>query len=456
MVRMMKKRFVLLSVAGWLTLGVWSQEQWPQFRGEGAMGRGVDGTGLPETWDEKTNVAWKTSVPGLGWSSPVVWGDRIFFTSVVSDGEVEPPKKGLYFGGDRPDPPKANHHWLVLCYDFNHGTLLWKTELKSGAPGSSVHLKNSFASETVATDGERLYVYFGYQGLYCLDLDGTTLWHLTWEPYKTRLGWGTSSSPVLHEGRVYIVNDNMDDKSYLAAYNKYTGAEIWREARDEPSNFSTPFIWKNELRTEIITTGVNKTRSYDLTGKLLWEYEGMSAICIPTPFAEDGLLYVCAGYVGDRLPINKPVYAIRPGASGDISMAKGERESEFVAWRETNAAPYNPTPLLYKKKFYVLWDFGFLSCRDAVTGAEIYDKQRVNPRGRVAFTVSPWAYDDKVFCLSEEGDTYVFQAGNDFKLLGVNPLGEMCMATPAIVRGSLIVRTDRHLYRIQKGSVQGL
>lgn len=452
----MNRCLIVLGLVGCFSLASWSQEQWPQFRGEGSFGRGLDGSGLPDTWDEKTNIAWKSPVEGLGWSSPIVWNDRIFFTSVVSDGDVEPPKKGLYFGGDRPEPPKATHHWLVLCYDFNTGKQVWKKKLKSGAPASSVHLKNTFASETAATDGERIYVYFGYQGLYCLDFNGEVVWQKNWEPFKTRLGWGTSSSPVVHGDRVYIVNDHMEDGSYIAVFNKYTGDPIWRKERDEPSNFSTPFIWENDQRTEIITTGVNKTRSYDLSGKLLWEFEGMSSICIPTPFAEDGLLYVCAGYVGDRLPINKPVYAIRAGASGDISLPKGDREGEYVVWRETNSSPYNPSPVLYKKKFYVLWDFGFLSCRDALTGAEVYDKQRVNPRGRVAFTVSPWAYDDKVFCLSEDGDTYVFQAGNDFKLLRVNPLNEMCMASPAIVRGSLVIRTDRHLYRIQNHPVQGL
>ena len=451
----MKKLAFLLSI--WASIAVANaQANWPQFRGEGSFGRGAGGTGLPDTWDENTNIAWKVPVPGLGWSSPIVWENQIFFTTVVSDGEVEPPKKGLYFGGDRPEPSNAQHHWKVLSYDFESGALLWEKELKSGAPASAVHVKNTYASETAVTDGKHVYVYFGYQGLYCLDMAGSVVWQKNWDPYKTRFGWGTSSSPVLHGDAVYIVNDNMEDKSYIAAFNKSNGKEIWRRTRDEPSNFSTPFIWENDQRTEIITTGVTKTRSYDLSGKLLWEFEGMSTICIPTPFAEDGLLYLGAGYVGDRLRINKPVYAIRAGASGDISLEKGERSSDYIVWRETDSSSYNPSHLLYKKRFYVLWDFGFLSCRDAVTGAEIYEKQRVNPRGRVAFTVSPWAYDDKIFCLSEDGDTYVFQAGNDFKLLKVNPLNEMCMASPAIVRGSLIIRSDKHLYRIKNHSLKEL
>ena len=189
---------VSLCLIGLGSVSTLAQNHWPQFRGAGAYGRGEDGTGLPDTWDERSNIAWKTPVPGLGWSSPIVWGNRILFTTVVSDGEVEPPKKGLYFGGDRPDPPKANHHWLVLCFDFESGALVWDKELKSGPPASSVHVKNTFASETAVTDGKHVYVYFGYQGLYCLDFDGNLIWQKNWDAYKTRLGWGTSASPVIH------------------------------------------------------------------------------------------------------------------------------------------------------------------------------------------------------------------------------------------------------------------
>ncbi len=426
-----------------------AQENWPQFRGEGALGRGEDGTGLPIAWGPEENVAWKVPVPGMGWSSPVVWGDRIFLATVLSEGEVEEPRKGLYFGGERPEPSGDVHHWMVRCHDFETGALLWSRTLHSGRPASSVHVKNTLASETPATDGERLVAYFGYMGLYCLDLEGEILWKRSWEPYRTRLGWGTSSSPVLHGDRVYVVNDNMEEKSYIAAYRLADGGEEWRVDRDEPSNFSTPFVWENRLRTEIVTTGVNRTRSYGLSGNLLWEYAGMSAICIPTPFADKGLLYACAGYVGDRSPYDKPVYALRPGASGDITPGE-EGPGPFIAWRESGSAPYNPSPLVYKDRFYVLWDFGFLSCRDALTGREIYGKQRIRPRGRAAFTASPWAYDDRVFCLSEEGDAYVFAAGDEFALLRVNSLGEMCMATPAMARGSLFIRTAGHLYRIAR------
>ncbi len=426
-----------------------AQKNWPSFRGEDSLGVATN-KNLPVTWSTNQNVAWKTTVPGSGWSSPVVWGDRIFLTSVVKEGEVEPPKKGLYSGGERPAPSTNTHHWMVYCFDWKTGKKLWERQVHEGSPTVSRHLKNTYASETPVTDGERVYAYFGNLGLFCLDLKGRQQWLQTWGHYQTRNGWGTASSPVLHQDRLFLVNDN-DEKSFLVALNKKTGEQIWRVERDEKSNWATPYVWENEQRTELVVPGRNKVRSYDLDGKLLWEFGGMSSIVIPTPFAKAGLLYVCSGYVGDK---TRPVFAIRPGATGDISLKEGETTNQFIAWCEKTAAPYNPSPLVYGDYFYVLFDFGFLSCRDAKTGREIYDKQRINPDGTSGFTASPWGFDNKLFCLSEDGDTFVFQAGPEYKLIGKNSLGEMCMATPAIARDSLIIRTASNLYRIQNASTK--
>ena len=421
-----------------------AQDNWPQFRGEQSLG--VAGNkNLPATWDTNKNVAWKTTVPGMGWSSPVVWGDKIFLTSVIRDGEVEPPKKGLYFGGERKTPSTNTQHWVVYCFNWQTGKKIWEKQGHEGSPSTSVHLKNTYASETPVTDGEHVYAYFGNLGLFCLDLNGKEVWSQKWGHFKTRYGWGTAASPVLHKDRIFVVNDN-DDRSFLVALNKKTGEQLWRVERDEKSNWATPFVWVNEQRTELVVPGTKKVRSYDLDGKVLWELGGMSSIVIPTPFAKSGLLYVCSGYVGDN---TRPVFALRPGASGDISFKEGETANKHIAWYEKTAAPYNPSPLVYGDYFYVLFDFGFLSCRDAKTGKEIYEKQRINPEGTSAFTASPWAYDNKIFCLSEDGDTFVFQAGPEYKLIGKNSLGEMCMATPAIARDSLIIRTISNLYRIQ-------
>jgi outer membrane protein assembly factor BamB len=416
-----------------------ADNNWPQFRGSSA---GVAEGALPDEWSTTKNVIWKADVPGRGWSSPILWGDRIFLTTVVRDGSWEEPKKGLYFGGDRPKPSSDPQHWIVLCLDWKTGKTLWHKEVHKGPPASPIHIKNSYASETPITDGERVYAYFGNLGLFCFDVAGNELWSKKWGSHKMRFGWGTASSPVLHKGRLYIVNDN-DEKSFLAALDAKTGQEIWKVDRDEKSNWTTPFVWENEKRTELVTSGTGRVRGYDLDGKQLWELDGMSSIAIPTPFARHGLLYVCSGYVLDK---KKPFFAIRPGASGDISLKAEETSNASIAWAHKMAGPYNTTPLVYGDQLYVLYDLGMLACFDARTGKPIYEKQRLG--SSAGFTASPWACEGKIYCLNEDGETYIIQAGPVFKELGRNTLDEMCMATPAVARGNMLIRTLTKLYRI--------
>ncbi len=445
---MMSSRLGVVGVCGVLWLfapGLRAQESddWVQFRGPGARGV-VEETGLPTTWSTTDNVAWVTGIPGLGWSSPIVSGDTVFLTSVISDDDVETPRPGLYFGGDR-GTPTAVHHWMIYAVDVATGELRWERDVHSGVPATSHHLKNTFASETPVTDGDRLYVYFGNIGLFCLDWNGQVLWSREVVSSQTRFGWGTAASPVLHDGRLYVINDN-NDQSYLEALSAETGAELWRVDRDEGTNWSTPYVWENDQRTELVTTGTHKVRSYDLQGNLLWELTGMSSITIPTPFSAFGLLYITSGYIGDQ---TRPVFAIRPGASGDISLAEGETSNEHIVWFQPQAGPYNPSPILYGDYYYTLLDRGFFTAHDARTGEEIYGRQRIVVGA--GFTASPWAYDGKIFTLSEEGDTYVIKAGPQYELLGTNALEEFTMATPAIAQGSLFIRTASKLYRIRDG-----
>lgn len=420
-----------------------AEDVWTGFRGTSA-GAVEDDETLPDTWSSTQNVAWKINIPGRGWSSPVVAGDRIYLTSVIAALPEEAPKKGLYSGGNRETPPPGEHRWMVYCVDWKTGKLLWEREVHRGSAAAR-HLKNSYASETPVTDGEHVYAYFGSVGLFCLDRDGKQIWSQPFGPFETRYGWGTAASPVLHKGRIYVVNDN-EQNSFLAALDAKTGKQIWRVARDEGSNWATPYIWENARRTEIVTSGTRRIRSYDLDGKLLWELGPMSSIVIPTPFSKSGLLYVTSGYIGDEV---RPVYAVQPGASGDISLKASESSNRFVAWSQPQAGPYNPSPIVYGDYYYTLLDRGFLTAHDARTGKEVYGKQRIDPAA-TAFTASLWAYNGKIFALSEDGDTFVFQAGPQYKLLGKNSLDEMCMATPAIYRSTLIVRTASKLYRIQK------
>ena len=436
----------LLLVATMSSQDAAADDRWPQFRGPGS--RGVTGdTGLPTSWSPTENVAWVTDIPGLGWSSPIVWDDTVYLTTVVSTAPVEEPQGGLYRGRETWLPSQAEHRWLVYAIDVESGAVKWEREVHRGAPESGHHLKNTLASETPVTDGESVYVYFGNVGVFSLDTNGTVQWSYDIAASDTRLGWGTAASPVLYRDRLYIVNDN-DTQSSLFALSTETGAEIWRTDRDEGTNWSTPYIWENAQRTEIVTTGTDKVRSYDLEGNLLWELTGMSSITVPTPFAEFGLLYLSSGYLGDQA---RPVFAIRPGASGDISLRDTERSNEFIAWSHPQAAPYNPSPIIYGDYYYTLFDRGFFTCHDARTGEEVYSRERIAVGA--AFTASPWAYDGKLFVLSEDGDTYVIRAGPAFEVIGQNPLDEFSMATPAIAHGSLFIRTASKLYRIAEGAM---
>jgi outer membrane protein assembly factor BamB len=422
-----------------------SQNEWPQFRGPGSRGLG-NSERLPLVWSQTTNIAWHADLPGRGWSSPIVSGQNVFLTTAVSEGTEEAPKKGLYFGGERP-LSKNRHRWLGICLDRETGKQRWATELFADQPSTPIHVKNSYASETPVTDGEHFYALFGQIGLYCLDLDGKVVWSKRFESHKTANGWGTSASPVLYGDRIYVVADN-EEKSFVAAFDKSTGKEIWRVERDEPTNYATPLVWKHVGGAELVVPGRRKVRSYDLDGKLLWWFKGMSTLTIPTPFEADGFLYLAAGYVGDKENPNKPVYVVKPGAKGDLTLPEGQKQGPFIIWMEPNASSYNPSPLVYQDRLYVLWDFGFINCRDAKTGKEIYEKQRFKSEGTVGFTASPWAYRGRVFCLSEDGDTYVVKAGDRFELERVNGLGEMCMASPAIAGDRLFIRTISGVYCI--------
>ena len=424
-----------------------AQENWPQFRGADSLGVATN-SNLPDHWSATENVAWKTDLPGRGWSSPIVWGDKILLTTCVNLGEGEEPKKGLYFGGDRAKPPESEHQWKVFCLNLKTGEVLWEQLSHQGVPATPIHIKNSYASETPVTDGQRVYAYFGNIGVFCYDLDGKLLWKKPLEAHKMRNGWGTAASPVVFRDRVYLVDDN-DEDSYLLVLNASTGEELFRVARDEKSNWATPYVWQNRERTELVTPGTNRVRSYDLEGRLLWELGGMSSITIAMPYAKDDLLYVTSGYVMDP---SKPIYAIRPGASGDISLEKEQSASDFIVWANKTSGPYNPSTLLLGDLLYVLYDQGYFACFDAKTGEPVYKKQRI-PEGK-AFTASPWAYGDRIFCLNEDGVTFVMKPGKEFEILYKNILADddMCMATPAVAGDRLLIRTSKRLYAFQTGA----
>ena len=426
---------------------------WPHFRGPNMNAAVADDESLPVTWSRTENVEWVAEVPGTGWGSPVVWGNRVFVTTATSDGAYEEPKPGLYAPRGRAEPPAVRHEWKVICLDLQTGETLWSQTAYSGVPEFPRHQKSSYAAETPATDGERVYARFGDLGIWAYDMDGNPVWEKRIPFKKTMSDWGSASSPVVHDGKVILLYDN-EEESWIAALDAATGDELWRTARDEVSSWATPYVWQNELRTEIITSGRKKIRSYDMDGNLLWEMDGrMSWAAIATPFAVDGLLYVTSGYFQDR---HKPVYAIRPGASGDITPADGEpdalSEGGHIAWYQPRAGNYNTSPLVYRGTYYSLLDRGFFEAYDARTGEPVYGRNRISPRGGASFTASPWAYNGKIFALSEQGDTYVIDAGPEFRVDHVNTLDEMAMASPAIANGRLLLRTRSKVYSLKQGA----
>jgi len=255
-------RLAFLFVVAILCSSVYAENNWPRFRGPTAMGVAEDDPRLPDRWGRTENVVWQAEVPGWGWSSPAVWGNKVFLTTVVGEEEYEKPRKGLYLGEGRRKPPKGVHHWMVYCFDLNSGNVLWKAEAHQGEPKSPRHPKSTYACETPTTDGEHLYVLFGDVGLYCYDLEGKLLWSHLIEPKKTFYGYGAAASPVVHGDQVIMIYDNQE-ASYIASFDAKTGKQRWRTERDETSTWATPFVWENKLRPEIVTPGKRKIRSYD-------------------------------------------------------------------------------------------------------------------------------------------------------------------------------------------------
>ena len=427
-----------------------AQDNWPQFRGETA-GVVADNPALPVSWGPDENVAWRIDMPGRGWSSPIVWGDHVFvLTSTAMTGPEVPIQpvenyRARSLGGamtaayitEQTEPLQ----WVLYDIEFDTGEVRWERTLHEAVPSLPTHQKSTFASETPVTAGERVYTYMADIGLFAVDFDGNLVWSVEFD-WLPRREWGAASSPVLHDGRLYVVNDN-DEQSYVAAFDSTTGEELWRTDREEGSNWSTPFVWQNDVRTELVTTGREGVRSYGLAGELLWQLTGMSTLVIPTPFSDHGLLYINSGYVADE---NRPVYAIRPGATGDITLPEGSNSNDYIVWSHPQLGSYNPSSLVYGDYHYTLLDRGIMMAYDARTGEELYQRKRIT--AGTLFTASPWAYNGKIFVLSEDGDTFVVQAGAEFSVLGRNSLDEMTLSTPAVARDSLIIRTATKLYRI--------
>ena len=435
-------------------------QNWSQWRGPQANGLATEKK-LPTEWGIDKNLAWKVALPGKGWSQPIVWDNKIFMTTAVTENQAKPQAGNfnpmatadgpassgfrLPGFGPPPAPPDKLYSWKLICLDGATGNILWEKTACEGKPKATVNRNNTYASETPATDGEHVIAYFGNTGLYCYDVSGNLVWSKDLGVYPMQLGWGTGSSPLLYGGRVFIQCDN-DQKSFLVALDKKTGDELWRVDRDEKSNWSTPYIWKNKQRTELITAGGSKLRSHNPdNGEILWEMSGAGRNSL-TPVGDQELLY--ADSVDRMMGGRGPIVAIRSGASGDISLKEGETSNAFVAWSSQLRTFRVASPLLYEGCLYMLdQQRGQVRCYDAKTGKEYYSERLEGTKG---FTSSPWANDGKVFCLDETGVTVVLKAGPKFEALATNKLDEMFWSSVAVMNENLLLRGVDHLYCIAK------
>lgn len=421
---------------------------WPAFRGYHAGGV-ADGQHPPITWDVESgqHIRWKTPLPGLAHSSPIVWGDRVFVTTAVSDTPNPTFRPGLYGDVDSAED-KGSWSWRVYCLDKATGRVVWKQVAHEGVPRSRRHIQGSYANATPVTDGKHVVAYFGSEGLYCYDMDGTLKWKVDvgkmddgWF-FDPSYQWGQASSPILYENMVIIQADR-DKDSFIAAYNIDDGKVVWRTARKELPSWGTPTIFEHDDRAEVVTNATKFVRGYDAnTGKELWRLGRNSEITVATPVAGSRFVYVTSGYA----PI-RPIYAVRAGATGDITLKDKETSNDYVAWFNDGGGAYMPTPLLYRNRLFVLNNNGVLAAYHAETGEQLF-RSRVGEGTGATFAASPVAAEGRVYFTSEDGDVFVARCDSAYHLMARNQMNEVCMATPAISDGMIFIRTLKNLYGI--------
>ena len=421
-----------------------TESNWPSYRGRNAAGI-AEGYSLPERWNVETgeNILWKTPLPGLSHSSPVVWGNRIFLTTAVKESEAEL-RVGLYgdIGSVEDDSP---HELRVLCVDKSSGEILWSRTAWEGVPAIKRHPKGSHAASTPATDGKRVIAFFGSEGLYAYDMEGELLWAKDFGVLDSgyyvvpTAQWGFGSSPVIHGDRV-IVQCDVQENSFVAALDVETGEELWRTPREEMPTWATPTVHVEDGRSQVILNGYKHIGAYSLeTGEELWKLEGGGDLPIPTPIVAHDLIFITNAHGRMR-----PILAIATNASGEFSMDAEAHEQ--MVWSRPRDGIYMQTPLVYGDLLYCCANNGVVAVYDARTG-DRHNRQRLGT-GSTGFTASAVAGEGKLFFTSEYGEVYVVEAGPDLKVLAVNELGETCMATPAISSGALFFRTRGHLVAV--------
>jgi outer membrane protein assembly factor BamB len=425
-----------------LTTGATARQaqNWPSFRG--VRGSGVADGQLPASWDipKGTRLRWKTPIAGLGYASPIIWGNQLCVTTAKSGKADAGLKLGLY-GDIASVTDDTVHTWLLTCMDASTGKVLFETKMHEGVPKIKRHTKSTHANSTLATDGTHIIAMLGSEGLFAFDMKGKQLW-------KVDLGvldsgyhvvpaaqWEFGSSPIVHDGKV-IIQADVQKGSFLGAFDVKTGKELWRTPRTDVPTWSTPTIHVVGGKTQVLVNGWHHMGAYDFaTGEEIWKLKSATGdIPVPTPITGHGFVYLTSAHGG-----NPPVYAIRETAKGDISLAPDTTTNEHIAWSSKSDGAYMISPVLYQGLLYVCKNNGVFAVFDAVSGEKLYQERLGD--GTTGFTASLVAGDGKVFFTSEDGDVFVVKAGRTYELLSKNPLGDYAMATPAIANGSLYFRT---------------
>ena len=410
---------------------------WPSLRGPERTAV-APGANPPIEWSEESNVRWKVDLEGTGHASPAVWGDSIYVLSAVDSEPAATPPPAPSSDGGRPPrvTPTQVHQFVVSAYELGSGQRRWRTVVREEVPHESLHPTASQASASPVTDGEHVWAFFGSRGLYCLDRDGKVLWETDFGTQNTRNEFGEGSTPLVH-GDLIVVNWDHEGESFIAALDKRTGEEAWRNSRDEPTSWSTPTVVADGDRDVVVVSAANRVRAYDLaSGEQLWEVGGLGLNVVPTPVADDETVWVMSGWREAH------GMAIRyPGARGDLT------GSERVRWETDRGLSYVPSSVLVDGRIYFFQRFsGILSCHELATGEACYDQQRIS--GFENIYASPVAAGDRIYAVSRDGETVVFRAGTEFEILARNQLDDGFNATPAIVGDTLILRGDRFLYAI--------
>jgi outer membrane protein assembly factor BamB len=451
----MRTIVLIIGVCSTLAWQVGAQTNWPSFRGNLACGI-ADGPVTVMTWnvEKSENILWKTPIPGLGHSSPIVWGDRLFVTTAVNESRKAPLKVGLYG-----DPASADDNdvqqWKVICLDKKSGEVLWQATAHEGAPKVKRHPKSTHANCTMATDGDNVLAFFGSEGLFCYDLEG----HLRWkkdfgilranptvyndapDPEGATLEWGFASSPIIYGQRVFVQCDVLSN-GFVAALNLANGETVWRTRRDDTATWSTPNICAQGPRPQLVVNGWKHMGGYDLqTGEEIWRMSGGGDCPVPTPMVWHGLIFLMSAH-GPR----SPIYAVRADAVGDVSLRGGASTNAHVAWSVLRGGSYMETPMIYGDYLYTCQPSGVLSCYAAGTGELMY-KERLGSGGD-GFTSSPVASPGKIYFASEEGTVFVVKPEAKFTVLATNKMGEICMATPAISEGTIFFRTQGNVVAV--------